>query len=475
MYDDVASPSTDAPRRRRAVLRAGAVALAGAAAWALTVPLVPETRHRVGPATLRAAVHLGPGATVLVAPPLGTVSARTHVPPLDIHVSLAELDIAAVRSRITRGNPADALTSDLEPALRSAARAAALTYLLSGVIVGGLTGLLVPRRSMRTALLAACGGVFAAAVTLAIAAFTFDEQGFEQPRFTGALRSAPDVIRAVERGNESIDELGSRYEALAGRLSRLLALASAPVAQPTIDTVAILHVSDIHSNPLGVEFTARLARAFNVDAVIDTGDLTSFGNSLESSVVQLVARLGVPYIFVPGNHDSAANRSAIGRLGNVSLLDGQSTEIEGVEILGWADPTFTAANELSTEEGNEIRLQEAANVATAVTQEQPDVLAVHDVRLARDALGHVGLVLAGHTHEREFQQEDGTVVLITGSAGATGLGSFLVETDVPYEAQVVYLDGGRVVAVDYVTFSGLGRESKVERRLLPSEPVPLEE
>lgn len=451
----------------KAILRAGTVVLAGAAAWGLAVPLVPATHRTVGPATLSAALRLGAGRTVLVTPPLGTISANTHAAPLDARVSLVELDVAAVRRGITSEDPVQAFGADVEPGLRDLARAVAIRYLLAAIVIGVLVGGLVPRRSWRSALVASTGATAAAALALTVSSLTFNDRGFEEPRFTGALRSAPDVIRAVQRGSDSIDELGSRYQALAERLSRLLALTSAPLDAPEIGTTAILHVSDIHSNPVGVEFATRLARAFDVDAVIDTGDLTSFGNPLESRLVQLVSRLEVPYLFVPGNHDSATNRRAIEALDNVVLLDGQPTLIGSVEIMGWPDPTFTASNGTSTEEGNAIRLQEAPRVAEAVRTHQPDLLAVHDQRLAQQSLGSVPLVLAGHTHERDIVEETGTTLLVAGSAGATGLGSFLVETNLPYEAQVIYLRDSTLVAVDYVTFSAAGGQSKVERRIFP--------
>lgn len=146
-------------------------------------------------------------------------------------------------------------------------------------------------------------------------------------------------------------------------------------------------------------------------------------------------------------------------------------DIAGVEVLGWGDPTFTADNETSAEEGNELRLAEAEAVAAAAAASQPDVLAVHDVRLAEESIGHVPLVLSGHEHERAMDQREGTLVLSVGSAGATGLGSFLVETDLAYEAEVVHIRGGLPRAVDYISFFGLGEEFEVDRELIDAEEL----
>jgi predicted MPP superfamily phosphohydrolase len=252
-------------------------------------------------------------------------------------------------------------------------------------------------------------------------------------------------------------------------LSDLLALVAEPVSTPDEGSVAILHVSDIHSNPIGVQIARELAREFDVDAVLDTGDVTSFGASIEGRIAGLIEQIPVPYIFVPGNHDSFGNRAALAAADNVTMLTEDIVEVNGVEILGWADPTFTASDETSTEEANEIRSAESVDVAERVRNHLPDVLAVHDARLAEQAIGDVPLVLAGHTHEADLDVDDGTVLMTVGSTGATGLGSFIVESDAEYEAEVLYFEDGQAIAYDYITLSGFGDDFTVERRTLTDE------
>ena len=83
-----------------------------------------------------------------------------------------------------------------------------------------------------------------------------------------------------------------------------------------------------------------------------------------------------------------------------------------------------------------------------------------------DSVGKVPLVLTGHTHERAFEERDGTVILTLGSTGATGLGSFIVDSERPYEAEVIYFREGLPVALDYISLSGLGGDFQVERRTI---------
>jgi predicted phosphodiesterase len=231
--------------------------------------------------------------------------------------------------------------------------------------------------------------------------------------------------------------------------------------------VRILHVSDVHSNPLGLEVTRQLAERFAVDAVLDTGDLTSFGLPIEGRLGELVQRIPARYLFVPGNHDSPANRQTLGQVPNVELLDGTVADVGGVRILGVADPTFTASNEINGDQAAAIKLARTSELGARAAAESPAVLAVHDPVLAEGAFGHVPVVVAGHVHQRSAARKAGTLVLTVGSTGSTGLGSFTVNTARSYEAEVLRFVDGHLVAVDYVTLRGVEGSFRVDRQLVP--------
>ena len=445
-----------------------AAALGGVAAL-LGIRFIPATNHDLGPASVATRTSIGTGLTKVIVPPLGTVSAPTHTSPLVFDIQLSRLDFTALGEVLDSGGT-DELATQLEDGLRGLAAALTVRLLLGGLVIGALTGALLPRRRWTLVAAGAAGGLLVTGACMFLSAATFDVDAFEQPKFSGELVRAPQVMEAVDRGVQSFEELRSRYETGAERLSELLALVAQPNQSPSEDSVSILHVSDIHSNPLGVEVAKQLARRFAVDAVIDTGDLTSFGEAIEGRIGDLIGSIGVPYLFVPGNHDSFSTRAEVGDVDNVELLDETLADVEDVSILGWADPTFTASNETSTEEGNEIRVAEAEDVAAEVESAMPDVLAVHDARLAESSIGAVPLVLAGHTHERSLEERDGTIVLTVGSTGATGLGSFVAETELPFEAEIVYFRLGAPVAMDYVSFRGAGSEFEIERSTLETQP-----
>jgi predicted phosphodiesterase len=448
---------------------------AGVAAL-LALRFVPPVQHPLGPTTVSMSGSFGAGDTTLFVPPLGTVVADTHVSPLNLRMTITSIDPNALSDAVSVATNRDLFAAELETDLRSSASRVAVQLVLGAFVLGALIAALLPQRRLGTIVAGAVGGLAVVGAVIWLTAGTFDVEAFEQPRFTGALERAPQVIDTLAGSLESIEGLRSRYSTAADRLSDLLALTAEPIVDPRADSVAILHVSDIHSNPLGVELANNLARRFDVDAVLDTGDLTSFGEPIESRIAELISGFDVPYLFVPGNHDSQFNRRALSDAENITLLDGTTASVAGIDIVGFADPTFTAANQTSTEEGNELRAEAARDVADLVTQDGPDVLAVHDSRLATESIGLVPLIVAGHTHERSLLEMEGdngdtSVQLTVGSTGATGLGSFIVEADLTYEAEIIYFRDGSAVAFDYVSFSGLGTDFEVERNTLAEPPA----
>ena len=269
---------------------------------------------------------------------------------------------------------------------------------------------------------------------------------------------------------DDIDDVRKRVQVLGDQVAELYSVASSQVGGPVGgDEVRILHISDIHSNPLGLEVARRLAEQFEVAAVLDTGDLTSFGLPLEGRLGEMVATMKVPYLLVPGNHDSAENRQALAAVPNIQLLDGTVAEIGGVRILGVGDPAFTASNETSTAEALALKQQRAPEVAARVVELRPDVLAVHDAILGEASEGHVPLIVVRPSATRAPPPaRTGTLVLTVGSTGATGLGSFTVDTGSPYEAELLHFVGRDLVAVDRIDLHGVGGAFRVERQLVPT-------
>jgi predicted phosphodiesterase len=471
--DPIPAPLPPRSGRRRMGRRVAEVALVaalgGVAAMAALGP-VATVKGTVGPGTveLRATPRLGGGSRLLL-PPLGTVAAATHHTPLGVDVRVDEINFERLEHELAGDRPGEQLRRHVDHDLGRLVPRFLVRALIVAAIAGALAGAVLPRRRKRHMVMGGAGAVAITALLLASTATSYRSSAFSHPRFEGSLARIPGAFAAVRRGVEQLG--GGRLSGLSDQVADLYAGTAGPSANPTAaaaavsDEVRILHISDIHSNPIGLEVARQLATGFQVDAVLDTGDLTSFGLPVEAQLSGMLRDFPVPYLFVPGNHDSPDNRKSLGAARNVTLLDGATATVRGVRILGVGDPTFTATGSVSNTEATAARLAHAPEVAGAVARDHPDVLAVHDPVLATDALGQVPLVVSGHLHHRHQSVQFGTRQLVVGSTGATGLGSFTVRTRLPYEAEVLRFIGGQLVAVDYVTMQGVGGNLRVDREL----------
>src|SRR5207253_565781 len=160
---------------------------------------------------------------------------------------------------------------------------------------------------------------------------------------------------------------------------------------------------DIHLSPLGMEFAIHLARSFHADFVIDTGDLTSFGTPADSLITTLVPRFHRPYVFVRGNHDSMELQATMEHIPNVVVLDGTTTTIDGLTIYGLGDPAFTPNKQSPVDDRQVDTLVRSVDGRIVSDVEAlsrpPDIVAVHDDRMAESVTGMVPLVLSGHFHK----------------------------------------------------------------------------
>lgn len=100
--------------------------------------------------------------------------------------------------------------------------------------------------------------------------------------------------------------------------------------------VLVLHVSDIHNNPVAYNFAAQVVESFDVDLILDTGDLTDWGTALEAEITRRIEALGRPYVFVSGNHDSPQVVQRLLETSHAVVL-GEPVVIAGLHIAGTGD------------------------------------------------------------------------------------------------------------------------------------------
>ena len=224
----------------------------------------------------------------------------------------------------------------------------------------------------------------------------------------GTVRSNAGLLADVE----------ARAEQVTPYVKNLLALSQAlqekfvppDITKPT--AARFLLVSDIHgANQYPV--MKRIIDDEQITAVIDSGDLLNFGSVTEaelSGIFASIEKLGVPYIFVRGNHDASsladqALLERMARIKNVLLLEPASqsyteVSVNGVVVAGFNDPRFFGDDNLNNNQ-KQKPAAEAFNQAYA-GRPRPDIVVSHEpaaVKMVRSAT----LLVNGHLHKGELE------------------------------------------------------------------------
>lgn len=466
--------------RRHRVLLAGEVVLIGLIGCWLGLLAGGNLNAGVGPLETRLSVEPSlSGGSVVAIPPLGQLRVATHDGPWRLSVEVSRINASDARRIFSDPSAVNGLGEKVVHDLRGAVLTVAVRSALAAVVGALLLGVLVFRRRWRLVLLS--GGVSAAVVLAggAVAAATWDPKAINQPEYDGLLASAPSVV-----GNaESIVANFSKYEDQLARLvtnvSRLYdATSTLPSYQPDSSTIRVLFVSDLHLNPAAWDVIRSISDQFHVSVIVDAGDLTDHGSVPENTYVDQISTLGVPYVWVRGNHDSAVTQDAVARQKNAIVLDNaRPVEIDGLRFIGWGDPRFTPDKNTRDQAAPASVKQVGLALADAIRNQPPDapvdVAVVHDGAADAEMAGAVPLVLSGHYHRREQHLlTGGTISFWQGSTGASGLRGLEHEKPTPVRASVLYFDRSThsLQAWDDITLGGLGLVSaKIERRLVSQQ------
>ncbi|ADG75129.1 metallophosphoesterase [Cellulomonas flavigena DSM 20109] len=199
-----------------------------------------------------------------------------------------------------------------------------------------------------------------------------------------------------------------------------------PRGEP-VDPVVLVVVSDLHCNVGMAPLIGRLAELADADAVLDAGDTTMNGTSVEQYCVTSFARAvpsGVALVTSPGNHDSRETTANYARAG-ATVLDGSVVEVAGVRILGDSDASATRVGAGGTASAGAETPAEAGRRLADVACDDGDVdlLLIHTPAVGEQALdtGCVPAQVSGHYHRRLGPEQVGLGVRYVSSstAGAT--------------------------------------------------------
>lgn len=398
----------------------------------------------LGPFRVQLSANFGHGDTVIELPPFGTLSADTHAAPLHITATLENVGIDQLSGAIQQDGVATLVSRTQREALNAVEPFAIRLFIVAmcGAIVLSLVAF---RRRWRSVLIALLAAFVAVGGTELAAYATFQPSAFAQPTFTGSLVLAHQLIGPVEIATGRLQDFTDELSRIIAGSAQVYASIQVLPGNPEQE-IRVLHISDIHLSPLGMKFAQELARSFDADFVLDTGDITSFGTPAENFILSYIPGFHIPYVFVRGNHDSADLQRAVGHIKNARVLDGQTATIDGIAIYGLGDPVFTP-NKLTVGDDRQIA-DEVASAGLRIKGDlagratAPDIVAVHDDRMTAGLAGEVPLVLSGHFHVTESRNVRGTLFLRVGSTGGAGANVFTQEGGIPLSAQILYFVPG---------------------------------
>lgn len=461
-------------RRTRRVAWLGSALLVGLlGAWLGTL-LLGRAEVPMGPFQVEVSAGFGPGLTEIGLPPFGRVVADTHVAPLRIAATLQDVRVQRLTEVVGRIG-IEGLSDQVErDALAELKRLAG--RLLGAAVLGALVlGVLVFRTRWKQILAAGLAAFLTIGGIELLAWRTYRPAAFAEPTYSGSLGTAAKLIGPVREATDRIEDFRAGLQTLIAGATRAY---TSIQAQPLVgdDVVRVLHISDVHASPLGMDFARQVADSFDVDLVIDTGDTTSFGTSIENLIATRIPGFDRPYLFVRGSHDPMSLQSEIAGLSNGVVLDGNVSEVDGLAVYGLGHPSFTPARGEDVDaEAFEEESRSAGPVIAedlAALEEPPDIVAVHDDRMAEAIAGSVPLVISGHFHETTARVVNGTLYLRIGTTGGSGAGVFRGIDEIPLSAQVLYFSRGpdaELVAFDVIEqFPDTGSLT-VTRHLVSSE------
>jgi predicted phosphodiesterase len=444
------------------------------------VALLLGGRHdySVGPFRVELYARPGRGLTEISLPPFGRIQADTHLSPVRLTATVDQVDPRDLSAVVARRG-IDGLVRETERGAYAALRRHAARTVVLGLAGALAASLLTYRQQSSRVFLGLAGAIVTLGASGGLAWATFRPSAFLQPTFTGSLTLAPRLIGPLQEATGRIEDFRAQLTRLVGAAADAYdVIVNEP--RPSGRGITVLHISDIHLSPIGMDFAQRLARSFDVDLVVDTGDLTSFGSPIEQGILSRIPEFGVPYVFVRGNHDSDDIAARVAAAENAVVLEGRMEEVAGLRIFGAGHPLFTpSASRQLDPAGIATTLREAGEALTvriAVLLPRPDLVAIHDDRMAEPWAGLVPLVVSGHFHEGQARVIDDTLFLRVGSTGGGGIeglaGKLLSAEILHFEGDPPALVAYDVVDLDPETGNLTVRRNLITQLIRPVGPSP---
>jgi predicted phosphodiesterase len=258
---------------------------------------------------------------------------------------------------------------------------------------------------------------------------------------------------------------------------------------PLAGRPSITIASDLHNNFLAADI---LERATGDQPLFFAGDLTDRGSPIEGQLAQTVTRLGRPFVFVSGNHDSDSLQRDLARRGAVVLTergrlnaDGSYgdiiVEVDHLKVAGYRDPFERRSAENFRDRYQPSPTPEQQDAFTSWLRPligQVDIVMVHQPALIAPALAILKddppdrpiVFVTGHTHEASLEHFAGVTVVNGGSVGAGGTGNLTEPTDYGL-ARLIYTTAPdfQPLAADLITIDPGDGSSTARRERLEAQ------
>jgi len=391
--------------------------------------------------------------------------------PVRLRVDVRTVDRASLQ-RVAGGAQLDvgAVRAEARDAIASYLRALIAIVTLCGLALGLLTAFAVRHRvGPRLRYTVAAASITALGVAVALVVLIPPRGEIDTPQYYAYGADIPRALDAVSSARRSGRALDQELDAQLVGLARLV---TAPANRmPVEGAPRITIASDLHNNFISLPI---LERAAGNDPVLFPGDLSDRGSPLETALVARVSRIGRPFVFVTGNHDSdrsaqeLADDGAIvltqfGRLKRGGGYGPVINEIAGMRVAGYSDPFERRAAEDYRDrfeaEPTEAQLEAFALWLRRLSG-KVDVVVVHEQALIAKSLDELELApparplvfVVGHTHKPGLTRVGTVTVVNGGSIGGGGTGNLSDEATEVGLARLSYsLAGGfQPLAADLV-------------------------
>ncbi len=224
---------------------------------------------------------------------------------------------------------------------------------------------------------------------------------------------ATGLLGVVKDNVGLFDDVAARSAQVTPYLRNLVALSAAlqeryqPQEIASGRVLRVLLVSDIHAADF-YPLMKSIIESEDVDLVIDAGDLVNFGTEQEgvvSGIYAGIASLGVPYLFVRGNHDATSPTDTavldrLARIPNVILLQPNSSVYDEVTVAGISIAGFNDARYYGDSgTGSVEKSQPPKRRWMAAFAQRPavDVVVSHEP-WAVEGIPRAGVLINGHMH-----------------------------------------------------------------------------